>query len=246
MKGPQPVSRAERLKIAEEIAQRARELHGAELLAVGVYGSVARGTDGPYSDLEMLCVLREGNAEYSYEWSAGPWKAEVDFYSAAVLLTKAAEVEGRWPLTHGAFATVLPLYDPESFFTSLAAAATGGSPEQFKAAIEEALVGELYEWIGKLRNGNTAYQAELAIGMAKYTAFILGLHHRRLFTTGPRVLEEALTLPDQPAGFDQLCDLVMTGRLHDPAPACETLWTGLEAWAARNGYTIHSGARIPF
>lgn len=36
-----------------------------------------------------------------------------------VLLRKAARVDGRWPLTHGAYMTVLPLYDPDGFFEKL-------------------------------------------------------------------------------------------------------------------------------
>ena len=68
--GPQPRSRAERLALAQEIFERVLALQGDRLLAVGLYGSTARGTDGPYSDLEMLCVLNtvdEDLATYQFQ-----------------------------------------------------------------------------------------------------------------------------------------------------------------------------------
>ena len=102
---PRPQSRERRLALARQIARRLAEVHGPALKAVGVYGSTARGTDGPYSDLEMWCVLRTTGEDYAHEWTTGPWKAEVDVYSADLILAEAARVDGRWPLTHGTAAS---------------------------------------------------------------------------------------------------------------------------------------------
>jgi kanamycin nucleotidyltransferase len=251
--GPEPISREDRLRLAWEIAGHARKAYGIELIAIGLYGSMARGEDGPYSDIEMFCVLRRPGAEFSVEWAAGPWKAEVDFYGEDVLLARAAAVDGRWPLTHGAYHQVKALHDPEGYFAQLRAVAAGRPPEAFAEAISATLVGELYEFVGKVRNavaaGETLALPEWAMQMARYAAYVLGLHRRRLYTSGGRVLAEALTLPDRPAGFDALCDLVMSGRLSDPgavAAACEALWAGLAAWAEQHGYPIVSESRIPF
>lgn len=251
--GPQPLSREDRLSLAWEIAERARAVHGGKLKAVGIYGSTAREADGPYSDLEMLCVLDTRGEEYSYEWCYGPSKAEVNFYSEDVLLRKATEVDGRWPLTHGAFLTVMPLIDPGGFFVRLRQVVMERPGEQFDAAIRETLVGELYEFIGKLRNAMAARRFAslpgLALEMARYGAFIIGLANRRCFSSGVRVLEEALGMPDRPAGFDGLCRLAMSGQLSDPsavAAACEEFWAGVQAWAAQKGYAIVESRRIPF
>lgn len=114
--GPQPVTRDHRLQIARQIAGRLRRHYGEQLLALGLYGSLARGTDGPYSDIEMHCVLHGSGIEFCHEWSAGPWKAEVDVYSQDVLLAWAGEVDVDWPLTHGACVQVQVLHDPADFF----------------------------------------------------------------------------------------------------------------------------------
>lgn len=243
----------ERLTLALEIVDRARAIHGDDLLAAGLYGSMARGTDGPYSDIEMYCILRSPGHDYSHEWSYGPGKVEVDFYSADLLLAKAAEVDGRWSLTRGSVAVVKPLYDPDGYFAQLLQAFQSPRPERFQAAIEETLTGELYEYAGKLRNaraaGHAAYLPTLAVEMVRYGAYVVGTHHRHLYTTGARVLEEALTLPDRPDGFDQLAALAMAGSLSAPAAvhdACERFWAGLCAWAERHGYRLQSAGRIPF
>lgn len=103
MNGPVEISRKERLQICQEIAAKLHKLYKEQVLAIGVYGSVSRGTDGPFSDIEMFCVIDDSseNVEFSYEWSAGPWKAEVNVISSVFLLEAAATIEGDWPLTHG-------------------------------------------------------------------------------------------------------------------------------------------------
>lgn len=253
MLGPTPMSRRERMSVAEEIADRALQAHGADLKAVGLYGSMARNDDGPFSDIEMFCVLRTPGREFSHEWSYGSGKAEVDFYGEDVLLHKAAMVDGRWPLTHGAFHAVLALLDPEGFFPKLRDVASARTGDQFRVAIQETLIGELYEDIGKVRNtphkGTLSFLPELAMQMAKHTAFTIGLHHRRFFSSGSRVLEEALAMPDRPAGFDALCRLVMTGDLSSSIAvtrACEDCWAGVGTWAAAHGYSVNETRRIPF
>jgi kanamycin nucleotidyltransferase len=86
--GPAEISRSERLQICREIAERLQTVYVDKLLAIGIYGSVSKGTDGPFSDIEMLCVLDEPDeaVEFSHEWSSGLWKAEVNVCSADVLL----------------------------------------------------------------------------------------------------------------------------------------------------------------
>lgn len=254
MNGPEHTSRDERLRTCHEIASRLHDVYREQILAIGVYGSVSRGTDGPFSDIEMLCVLSESSesVDFSYEWSAGPWKAEVDVCSADVLLATASTVEGTWPLTHGPFFSQLSLYDPKGFFSKLKKAAESPSKEDFRRAIHEVLVGEMYEFVGKLRNvrlnGPHTYLPYLAVEFAQYGAMLVGLHNQKLFSTGSMVLPEALELPGRPEGFDPIARMVMSGELTEPSKvvsACEDFWKGLVNWAAEHDYTIHT-QRIPF
>ena len=241
------------MTLARDIAARALEFHGSEVLAIGLYGSTGRGTDGPYSDVEVLCILRQGDADHTYEWSHGPWKAEVNFLGRDLVLRKVAGVAGTWPITHGAFLGVRPLYDPDDFFGQLREIVVGQPEESFNEAMRELIVGELYEWVGKLRNarqtGHTAHLPQLALDMAKKGAFLIGLANRHCYTTGPRVLEESLLLPDRPVGYDRLCHVAMAGDLADAGrvtAACEAFWSGVEQWAVQHGLEIEEQRRIPF
>jgi kanamycin nucleotidyltransferase len=251
--GPQPMSHEARLALAREIADRALARHGAEVLALGVYGSLARGADGSYSDVEMMCVLRSPGTDHTAEWAHGPWKAEVNFLGYDVALSQAAELEGDWPLTHGAYLNILPLHDPEHFFERVRTAALAQPDDAFKARMAEVIVGEIYEVVGKLRNarhsGHIAYLPQAALSLARWGAFLIGLAHRHCYTSGPRLLEESLTLGGRPPGYDALCQLVLSGNLRDPAHVadlCEAFWSGVESWAAEHDLTIIEAQRIPF
>lgn len=244
--GPRPMDRARRLDLAREIAAQIRQHYGDYILALGVYGSVARGTDGPYSDIEMHCVVRGSGVDICHEWSAGPWKAEVDVYSEDVVLGWASEVDVDWALTHGACVEVLPIYDPTGFFSRLRDTALFSQPDQvFQETIHDVIIGELCERIGKIRNAraenNAACLPYLAVELAKFGALLLGLVHRHLYTTSTRLFEQSLTLPGRPDGYDALCWMVMAGELTDPAriaDAADAFWAGVETWAQKRGIHI--------
>ncbi len=243
--GPQPMTHEQRLELAQRIADRLQDHYGEETLALGVYGSLARGTDGPYSDIEMHCVLHGRGIERCFEWSSGPWKAEVDVYSADVILAQAAEVDVDWPITHGAFVKVLPLYDPVGFFPRLRATALGGDMHTFRRVIKDNIVGEIYELIGKIRNlgasGDTTSLAYYAVHLAKHGACLLGLVQRHLYTSSARLLPESLILPARPQGYDTLCRMVMAGDLGDAQRLMDTadaFWAGVEAWTEQRGLHI--------
>jgi kanamycin nucleotidyltransferase len=247
------MTREERVRLAHEIAERVLSVHGENIKAIGMYGSTARETDGPFSDLEMFCVLRSSGQDDDCEWAVGAWKAEVNFLSEDVLLRDAASVDGLWPLTHGKYFAVRSLHDPEAFFADLRSAAESPDRDDFRRAICGVIAGELYEFAGKWRNvrvqGPCTFLPTLAIETAKYGAMLVGLHHRRCFSTSARVLPEALGMSGRPAGFDALCRLVMAGDLSKPdtiLSACESFWEGVIEWAVRNGYDCMEKRRIPF
>ena len=70
--GPQPISPEQRRRTLQTIEQALQSHYQDQLIALGVYGSLARGTDGPFSDIEMHCVIQGEEIEYAYEWSTGP------------------------------------------------------------------------------------------------------------------------------------------------------------------------------
>lgn len=249
---PQPMDHQQRLKLAQRIAERLIARYNTSLKAIGLYGSVARNQDGPYSDIEIFCVLKGSGETRNVEWCAGPWKAEVNVRGEEELRREAAQLDERWALTHGAFVNVLPLIDPDHYFDGLRELAIRHSPEDFRLVIEEELICEVYERVGKIRNAfvQQNYQAlpTLAVLLAQRTAYILGLEHRHLYQTASSVLDEAVRLPDLPEGFAALARLVMAGDLSNAArvaSVCDSLWSGLVQWADERGYRLIASQEIP-
>lgn len=244
MPGPQPFSHAERMSRAREIAETFRAHF--DVLAIGLYGSLARGDDGPYSDIEMYCVVRGQGIDEDYEWSEGAWKAEVNVQSAEVLTAWATEFDEFWPLTHGSCVNILPLHDPQGFFESLKGYVFDHADEEYDDLIRGVIVGELYEFLGKIRNaaasGKTDNLSTLAVEMAQYGAYTIGLANRTLYASSATMFSESQALADKPSGYEQLCELVTSGRLENPAHiarAADRFWEGIEAWASEKSIPIH-------
>jgi kanamycin nucleotidyltransferase len=244
--GPQPMNHEDRLALAKEIAGRFQAHFGDEVRAVGIYGSLARNTDTAYSDIEMYCIVKGDGIEKRYEWSAGNWKAEVDVQSGDVLTKWAAELDELWSLTHGSCIHILPLYDPENFFGSLKEKVYDHTDDEFNTVLKDMIVGELYEFLGKIRNtlasGNTSSLPLQAGNLTKFGAFMIGLANRSLYTSSSTLLPESLALQDRPQGYDALCQMVMRGELSDfphVVEAADDFWEGVEAWARARGLKIH-------
>jgi kanamycin nucleotidyltransferase len=237
--GPTSMDHETRLAIANEIAGKMQKHFGEQLVALGMYGSVAAGTDGPFSDIEMECVLEGTHVEDSLEWSTGDWKAEIGISSVNLLLKRAAKVEGDWSKTHGCLANARPVVDPTHLFLHLRKTVISQPERKFRKALHELIVGDIFELVGKIRNApilrNEGVMPQYTVHMAEYGACLVGLANRHLYSTGAKMLVESLTLDGRPAGYDELCQAVLTGSLADAAHCanlCEAFWKGVHVWAS--------------
>lgn len=250
--GPQPLTPKERRNLAQRIAEEARRSR-ADVLAVGLYGSLARDEDGPYSDIEILCVLGSSGEDYTREGIVGPAKVEVNFLSQDELFARAAEVPPEWSLTHGAYVYTRPLYDPQRIFPRLREAVRSPPEEAFRQAMQALIVEELYELMGKVRNARHWGAREelpfLAVHLAFHGALLVGLANRHLYRSASKMLADSLRLGDRPPGYDRLCRLVLTGSLSDPealAEACEGFWSGVGEWGGAHGLALGPRQNLSF
>ncbi len=248
----QPISREERRKLAQEVAKRAC-LFRPDVLAVGIYGSVARDEDGPYSDLELLCVLGKPGEDFTSEWLGEPGKVEVNFISEDVLFTQATEVDGAWPLTHGAYVYIRPLHDPTGLLVRLRQAVLSVPNQAFIRAMRALIVEDLVELVGKVRNAQHLGAHEeipfLAVNLAFHGALLVGLANRHLYRSASKMLAESLGLGAQPPGYARLCARVLAGNLAETAAVAretEEFWQGVEEWCRKHGIDLYKPRRIPF
>lgn len=239
--GPQSVTGEQRRELIDTFVARLREHYGEHLLAVALYGSTARDSDGPYSDVELWAVLDDAAAgadfDESLEWVHGRGKAEINLFSRSAVEDQARSVEEDWALSHGQFVHARALWiapDHGTLVESLRSLAAHPDDEAVNAALAEIVVGELYELIGKLRNRFVRRPvALLAAEFAQHLACLVGLAERHVFVSAGSMFDEAADLPC-PDGAVALFKRIGKGDLGDDiavGAAIERVWAGLEAWA---------------
>lgn len=244
--GPQELNHDERRAIAEAVLSWLKSEHGEDLVAVALFGSTASKTDGPFSDVDMWAVVEDrAGARPNLEWIWGPGKLEVERMTVTEAITRAAEVNGRWPLDQARFVLALPLWEAPrqgGFVDRLRASAADVPEVARREAIAECVL-EMYEALGKLRTcraGPIGDVARIAFEFAEPLMRMVGLQHRYVFAATRRLLAEAHRL-DGPEGYRPLLERLASGALRPPeqivglADAC---WAGLPAWAERVGLDL--------
>lgn len=153
-----------RLALAKRITAELRRCEGSNLVAVGVYGSVARRTERRFSDLDLLVVVRTKRPSLGIQIREGilitilqctPREARDEVFGSR------ADLNG----VLGGWRSMEPLYDPRRLLRALRAHAAHPSRTQFRDAARRALL-ETYEDLGKLRNAVAAGDRDEAREMA--------------------------------------------------------------------------------
>ncbi len=158
------VRSSRRLAIAKAIAAELLQREGRNLVGVGVYGSVARGEERAFSDVDLLAVLRKKRARPRM------------FVRGGVLVSllqttpreASAEVRGSpWNLPEAlsGWRSMRILYDPQGILRRLRVRARHPTPSQFRRVVRRDFLG-VYEDYGKLRNALEARDADEAREMA--------------------------------------------------------------------------------
>ncbi|MEM7132711.1 MAG: kanamycin nucleotidyltransferase C-terminal domain-containing protein [Chloroflexota bacterium] len=250
--GPQPQNNDARKAILDRIVADLQTIYAEQIIAIGLYGSMARESDMPYSDVELCCVIQGEEIDHNYEWVYGASKAEVNVRSPDALRDEVLDLDESWAIWKGAYLDMRTIYGDAALFAEMSTLVLSPATDDFDDVVAGMIVGELYEWIGKLRNaqhvGNLAILPQLASKFVEYGALMLGLVHRHCYTTGSQMLEESLQLPDRPDGYDELCALVMVGTLAEPekvAAKIETFWQGVGRWTAANDIDLSAWSGWP-
>lgn len=234
---PAATTREEKMNIIHHIKDRLLQLHGDDILAIGLYGSIAQGIDGPYSDIELRVVTQDGVSLPGHEFIYPPFKIEIGMKRKQDIFKAAASVDDSWAIKAGAYVHLQEIYDPGNLLAEIRKLPLKVSDEAIKETMREFMIWEPYETMGKIRNnfqsGNHSYLPLGARDLTWQTAKLIGLANRTFYHTRARTLEESLSLPSRPSGYDQLAQLVMGGQLFETDhiyELCEQLWSGLNAW----------------
>ena len=113
---PAPTTRKEKLEMISILKDRLLAARGEDMLAIGVYGSIALGTEGPYSDIEMHVITKDGIKMETLEFVYDKFKIELSTNEKTAFFQEAEEVDDSWAIKAGAFINILPIHDPENIF----------------------------------------------------------------------------------------------------------------------------------
>jgi len=163
-----------RFELAKLIAAQLRLREGRNLVAVGLYGSVARGEDRAHSDVDLLVVVREKRLTIRHLVRTGILVTVLQQTPAEArteVMGSRADLNGAL----GGWQSMRPLYDPSGLLRRLKTKAKHPSREQFRQAARRAFL-ETYEDLGKLRNAVDANDGDEAREMAIwYSGGAMGL-----------------------------------------------------------------------
>lgn len=227
-----------RLALANRLAAELRERERSNLVAVGVYGSVAYGNERAHSDVDLLVVVRQRTGRprarvhggflvtFNEMTPAEAW-AEVSGPSP-----KLAEILSGWR-------AMRPLYDPSRLLHRCIARGRRAPPSQFRRAAREGLF-ETYEDLGKVRDAVDSRDRVKLREMAIW------------FTGGAAALLCALRRHPIPTGEDLFVDVQRLGRtgrdiaalrygnptVAESSRLAESIWSSLRREARRQGIAV--------
>ena len=101
--GPKAQARSERQKHLDNFIEKLHALYAGHILVIALYGSMARKHDGPYSDIELFCIVDVPGMDTTYEWIYGDGKAEINVYGLEVARKLARQVITEWSLKKDSF-----------------------------------------------------------------------------------------------------------------------------------------------
>jgi kanamycin nucleotidyltransferase len=226
------------VRLAATIAAELHRREGRNLVAVGVYGSVARGKEREYSDIDLLVMVRRKRRTIHH------------FFRDGILVTilqqtpeeARDEVTGSRPdlnVALGGWTSMRPLYDPSGLLRRLREQAKRPTSQQFREAAGRAFL-EAYEDLGKLWNaisaGDSDEAREMAIwfsGAAMGALFDMEGH---VLPTGRRAFVELRQYGTLGASIRRLSYETMP--LPETLELSERIWAGLLRRASRLGIEL--------
>lgn len=233
------MERARRRRLAEELAAKIARSR-KDVVAVVLFGSVARGDDGPDSDVEMAALVRRGGRE-AQRFVLGGVLFNVYWLSAAASRHHMLDPDGD-AAKHG-FLEGTPLYDPHGWFVHLKRDVENLPTSYYRRSAEDAL-HQMYEYVCKARNAkrrgdelNVVY----ATGTVGLIARVLvALVNRRHYKTENTMGTEWRDFPDLPPKFGVYVGPLLAARTSPGRryAAAMALWQATRAWAARRGVRL--------
>ena len=130
----------EKRSIARKVSRNLREDLGANLLAVGLRGSVARGTAEKFSDIDLLVILQKFQKILDTYKIVNNTYCSLNFETWRTAISKLNRPHPELPETLGGFTKILSLYDPTGLLPRIEAEARKVPRNVFRESAELSLI----------------------------------------------------------------------------------------------------------
>ncbi len=126
--------------IARIVSRQLKDGLGANLLAVGLRGSVARGTAEKFSDIDLLVILRKFQKIPAIYKIVNNTYCSLTFETWRTAISKLGRPHPELPETLGGFTKILSLHDPSGLLPRIEAEARNVPSNVFRESAELSLI----------------------------------------------------------------------------------------------------------
>lgn len=198
---------AGKIKIAERIVKELRIQLGRDLRAVGLSGSVARGTAQKYSDIDHLVILKQAHSELPR------FRITEDTYCSLLYETR-QNINHQLTTPHhelpeilGGLTKILPLYDPERILSKIEAKAQSVPKELFQRSAELALIHS-YEDFCRIKNaylaGDEIVLKDNVHAVTRFAANIVAAINQSYFVSDREIFKAHGSFKKLPTDYDRI------------------------------------------
>jgi kanamycin nucleotidyltransferase len=240
------VSHEERVELGRKIGSQIIGSYKDAVLAVCIYGSVAKKLDRPYSDLEIFCVVTN-NLELTNKFYVHDGiLVQIDYFQESKFLEEAAKKGRDWHLGADQFRNRIVLFERDNWLRKLKQVVAGNDRLDFTEELQHATIG-MTESLAAVRNAHFKHDNRDLRTRAFYLAWdaarVVFYHNRRYVLTTSWFWKQLFECQEQPRGFRKLIDVVAgfqkstTSELVD---AAEELWRETMSLVKPRGISIES------
>jgi len=196
-----PLARSEFRALIRQVISELERVYKDRLLYVAAFGSLARGTETPLSDIDLLAIVRKGPPG-NHTWLYGTTSIDVNVLPLEKVKERIFRVDEFWPHEVGALLKHKVYVD------------RGGIAERLRRWHAEALKrlerpvdphAAFFEYLGKMERGWASRNPEVVRRVAWEIFFMLcmeiALVNRRFYVDHMRMTEQIKKFRIVPKGF---------------------------------------------
>ncbi len=198
---------AEKLRIARKVVGELRRDLGRNVIAVGISGSVARGTAEKYSDIDMEIIVRRP-LRISYRFLiVEKTYCSLNFATWQGVMREVGMPHHELPETLGGFTKIRSLYDPKGLLHRLEARARHVPRAVFRKSAELALLHS-YEDFCRVKNaylkGDDIVLRDNVFLVTHSAALVVASLNRASFVSDREIFRAHKRFSRLPRGFDRI------------------------------------------